>query len=110
MQQPVGAARLLQAPAELLGHDITHPAAAAADAGAAPGAGAAGAAEAAGLPVPTKHRRPDPGHQCQRAGQFTARRPGAHGGAQGRSAPLFSTWKWSWQLSLLKVSTSGIRS
>lgn len=44
VQQPTGPARLLQAPAELLCHDITHPAAATAHAGAASGTGAARAA------------------------------------------------------------------
>lgn len=88
VQQPVRPARLLQAPPELLGHDITHPAAAAADAGAASGAGAAGAAETAGLPVPTNHGGTDPCHQCQCPDQFTASRPGPNGGAQGKLKPL----------------------
>lgn len=83
LQRPGGAARLLQAPTELLGHDITHPAAAAADAGAASGAGEAGAAETTGLPVPTNHGGPDPRYQCQRPHHITACCPGANGGAQG---------------------------
>ena len=126
-QQPVGAARLLQAPAELLGHDITHPAAATADAGAASGAGAAGAAETTGLPVPTNHSVPDPRHQRQRARQFAACRPGADGGAEGeRAAAMACSGQggerrecgsvWDYQdvknddSVMCKVSTSGIRS
>lgn len=80
--------QLLQAPAELLRHDITHPATTAADEGAASGTGAAGAAAAAVLSLPTDHRHPDPRHQCQRADRFVAFRAGPHGGAQGKRAEL----------------------
>jgi len=85
-QQPVGPARrrLRQAPAELLGHDVTHPVAPAADAGAASGAGAPGAPETTSFPVPTNHSGPDPGHQCQCPRQSAACIPGADGGAQGK--------------------------
>lgn len=81
LQQPFGPTCLLQAPAELLGHGIAHPAAAAAHAGAASGAGAARAAEAAVLPVPTDNGGPDPRDQRQRPHQFTTCCTGAYGGA-----------------------------
>lgn len=93
LQQPIGPAWLLQAPAELLGHDITHPVAATADAGAASGAGAAGAAETTGLSVPTNHSGPDSRHQCQRPGQSITCCTGADGGAKGKKQQLWFVQK-----------------
>lgn len=85
-QQSVRPTQFIQAPAELLGHDIAHPAAATADAGTASGAGAAGAAATTGLPVHTNYTGPNACHQCQCPGQFTTCCTGPNGGAKGKKA------------------------
>lgn len=86
LQQSVRPTQFIQAPAELLGHDIAHPAAATADAGTASGAGAAGAAATTGLPVHTNYTGPNACHQCQCPGQFTTCCTGPNGGAKGKKA------------------------